>query len=85
MSFYSSPPYLYLGGGVVRSDWDAWQEAMKKFDGKIDTIVFHDSGRINGVRLSWHYLKRIRTVRAIFQRALFVEARSSVCGTSVVA
>ncbi len=44
MSFYSSPPHLYLGGSVVRSDWDAWQEAMKKFDGKIDTIVFHDSG-----------------------------------------
>jgi len=44
MSFYASPPYLYLGGGVVRSDWEAWQEAMQKFDTKIDTIVFHDSG-----------------------------------------
>ena len=44
MSFHAAPPYLYLGGGVVRSDWDAWQEAMKKFDSKIDTIVLHDSG-----------------------------------------
>ena len=44
MSFHAAPPYLYLGGGVVRSDWDAWQEAMKKFDGNIDTIVLHDSG-----------------------------------------
>ena len=44
MSFYASPPYLYLGGSVVRSDWDAWEDAMKKFDGKIDTVVLHDSG-----------------------------------------
>ena len=44
MSFHAAPPYLYLGGGVVRSDWDAWEEAMKKFDGKFDTIVFHDAG-----------------------------------------
>ena len=44
MTFYVDAPYLYLGGGVVRTDWDAWEEAMIRFDGKIDTIVFHDSG-----------------------------------------
>jgi hypothetical protein len=44
MSFYVDPPNLFLGGGVVRSDWSAWEEAMIKFDGKIDTIVFYDSG-----------------------------------------
>ena len=44
MTFYVEAPYLYLGGGVVRTDWAAWQEAMTRFDGKISTIVFHDSG-----------------------------------------
>ena len=33
---------------MVRSDWDAWKEAKIRFEvnhgGKIDTIVFHDSG-----------------------------------------
>ncbi len=42
MTFYVDAPYLYLGGGVVRTDWDVWEEARISFDGKIDTIVFHD-------------------------------------------
>ena len=32
----------------------------------------------------WHYLKHILNVRALFLRVLLIEARSSVCGTSVV-
>lgn len=44
MSFNASPPILYLGGPVASSDWDAWQEAMTRFDSQITTIVFHDSG-----------------------------------------
>jgi hypothetical protein len=43
MTFYAAPPLLYLGGGVVPTDWAAWEEAMITFDGKITTIVFHDS------------------------------------------
>jgi hypothetical protein len=44
MSFYAAPPMLYLGGPVVPSDWAMWEEAILRFDGKITTIVFHDSG-----------------------------------------
>lgn len=44
MSFHASPPYLFLGGTVVRSDWEAWEEAMIRFDGKIEAVVFHNSG-----------------------------------------
>ena len=43
MTFRADPPLLYLGGAVVASDWDAWQEAMIRFDGQIDTIVLHQS------------------------------------------
>jgi hypothetical protein len=44
MSFEASPPYLYLGGPVVREDWDTWEEAMIRYGDKIDTVVFHQSG-----------------------------------------
>lgn len=44
MTFHVDAPHIFLGGGVVGSDWAAWQEAMRKFDGKINTVVFHDSG-----------------------------------------
>lgn len=44
MSFHAAPPLLYLGGGVVPGDWEAWEEAMIRFDNEITTIVFHDSG-----------------------------------------
>lgn len=44
MTFEARPPYLYLGGPVVRGDWDTWEEAMIRFDGKIEVIVFHQSG-----------------------------------------
>ena len=44
MTFISSPPTLYLGGAVVASDWDAWQETMQRFGPQIDTVVLHDSG-----------------------------------------
>jgi hypothetical protein len=43
MSFHASPPLLYLGGPVVQTDWAAWEEAMQKYDGQIQTIVFHES------------------------------------------
>jgi hypothetical protein len=48
MSFEARPPYLYLGGPVVREDWNTWEEAMIRFDGtnggKIEYVVFHQSG-----------------------------------------
>ena len=44
MTFTVSPPTLYLGGAVVASDWDAWQDAMQRFGPQIDTVVLHDSG-----------------------------------------
>lgn len=44
MTFTAAPPVLYLGGGVVATDWDAWQEAMQRFGSQIDTVVLHDSG-----------------------------------------
>ena len=40
MSFHAQPPYLFLAGKVVPTDWDAWNEAMKRFDGKIRAVVF---------------------------------------------
>ncbi len=43
MTFNAEPPLLYLGGAVVASDWDAWEEAMIRFDGQIDTVVLHQS------------------------------------------
>ncbi len=44
MTFTLSPPVLYLGGPVVGSDWDAWQEAMKRFGADIRIVALHDSG-----------------------------------------
>jgi hypothetical protein len=44
MTFTLSPPVLYLGGPVVGSDWDAWQEAMKRFGADIKVVALHDSG-----------------------------------------
>jgi hypothetical protein len=35
MSFNAQPPMLYLGGAVVPSDWDAWQEAMTRYPNEI--------------------------------------------------
>ena len=44
MTFTLSPPVLYLGGPVVGSDWDAWEEAMKRFGAEIKIVALHDSG-----------------------------------------
>ncbi len=44
MTFVAAPPYLYLGGAVVREDWDTWEEAMIRFDGQIEYVVLHQSG-----------------------------------------
>lgn len=43
MSFVASPPHLYLGGPVVREDWDTWEEAMIRYGEKIEYVVFHQS------------------------------------------
>lgn len=43
MTFYAQPPFLYLGGAVVASDWAAWEEAMSRFPRQIEVVVFHDS------------------------------------------
>jgi hypothetical protein len=44
MTFHAAPPLLYAGGPVVASDWAAWEEALTRFAGQIDTVVFHESG-----------------------------------------
>ena len=43
MHFVADPPYLHLTGKVVATDWPVWEEAMKRYQGQIDTIVFHRS------------------------------------------
>jgi hypothetical protein len=43
MTFRAEPPFLYLGGNVTATDWAAWEEAFIRFDGRIDTIVLHQS------------------------------------------
>ena len=43
MHFVAEPPYLHLMGRVVDTDWAVWEEAMKRYQGQVDTIVFHRS------------------------------------------
>jgi hypothetical protein len=43
MHFFAEPPVLHLMGRVDKSDWDIWKEAIYKYEGKIDTVVFHQS------------------------------------------
>ena len=43
MSFNFTPPYLFLGGTVVRSDLHAWREALRLYDRDIEIVVLHDS------------------------------------------
>ena len=43
LHFVADPPYLHLSGKVVAQDWAIWQDAMQRYSGKIDTIVFHRS------------------------------------------
>jgi hypothetical protein len=61
MSFHAQPPFLYLAGRVVPTDWEAWNEAMKRFDGKIRAVVFDNSpggnsktGRMIGASIREH-------------------------------
>lgn len=44
MTLSVAPPVIYMGGLVVASDWEGWQEAMTRFGTQIDTVVLHDSG-----------------------------------------
>lgn len=43
MHFFAEPPVLHLMGRVHPEDWAAWEEAMARYKGKIDTVVFHQS------------------------------------------
>jgi hypothetical protein len=43
MEFIAEPPVIHLSGHVEPTDWPVWQEAMERYAGKVDTIVFHDS------------------------------------------
>jgi hypothetical protein len=43
MHFVADPPYLHLMGRVVATDWPVWEDAMERYRGKVDTIVFHRS------------------------------------------
>ncbi|APV51700.1 hypothetical protein BWI17_19620 [Betaproteobacteria bacterium GR16-43] len=61
MSFHADPPYLYLASRVVKTDWEAWQEAMERFDGKIKAIVFDNSpggDSVTGRRIGHDIRKR---------------------------
>src|SRR5258706_4105890 len=43
MQFIAAPPFIHLSGHVEPTDWPVWQDAMERYAGKVDTIVFHDS------------------------------------------
>jgi hypothetical protein len=66
MQFIAEPPFLHLSGHVDKGDWDVWKEAMDRYAGKVDTIVFHDSsgGHSNTGRRIGHAIreKGLRTV-----------------------
>jgi hypothetical protein len=38
-----STPFIHLSGKVDKTDWAAWQEALQRNAGKVDTVVFHNS------------------------------------------
>lgn len=44
MSFDVQPPYAFLGGAVVREDWDSWQALMALHAADIRVVVLHQSG-----------------------------------------
>lgn len=84
MTFYASPPTLYLGGAVVESDWAAWQDAMRRFD-KIDdkakralvTIVLHgsDGGDSNTARAIGRDIRKRKLTTVVYGRC------SSACAS----
>jgi hypothetical protein len=84
MTFYASPPTLYLGGAVVESDWAAWQDAMRRFD-KVDdkskrvltTIVMHasDGGDSNTARMIGRDIRKRKLATVVYGRC------SSACAT----
>lgn len=43
MQFEAEPPLLHLLGRVQPDDWKVWEEAMSRYAGKVDTVVFHNS------------------------------------------
>lgn len=84
MTFYASPPTLYLGGAVVESDWVAWQGAMRKFDRTRDkstraplTIVLHasDGGDSNTARMIGRDIRKRKLTTVVYGRC------SSACAS----
>ena len=43
LQFDAQPPVLHLLGKVQPDDWKVWEEAMRRFEGRLDTVVFHNS------------------------------------------
>ena len=43
MQLVAEPPFIHLSGKVDKTDWAAWEEALQRNAGKVDTVVFHDS------------------------------------------
>jgi len=43
MHFAAEPPVLHLSGRVTPEDWVIWEEAMARYRGQLDTVVFHNS------------------------------------------
>ena len=43
MSFDVQAPYAFLGGAVVREDWDSWQALMERHGAELRVVVLHQS------------------------------------------
>jgi len=68
MQVTADPPFIHVSGHVDKTDWPAWQEAMKRNAGKVDTVVFHNSpggDSVTGRRIGhWIREQKLRTVVA---------------------
>jgi hypothetical protein len=84
MTFIAEPPLLYLGGAVVKSDWPAWQEAMTRYAGEIDTIVFHESGGGDSTtgRLIGGDIRKRKLATVVYGRCLSACANMFLGGVS---
>jgi len=61
MQFEADPPLLHLLGRVQPDDWKVWEEAMTRYEGRIHTVVFHQSPgghSITGRRIGQDIRKR---------------------------
>jgi len=72
MEVVADPPFIHLSGHVDKADWAAWQEALERNAGKVETVVFHNSpggdsttGRKIGHSIREHKLHTVVAGRCI--------------------